>query len=89
MDSPLTSKQLDAVYRDMQARIEMGLLTNDEQELDGALLRTHLLEAIKEKAFKDSEPEKSVDLDHFSIAFGIITERIIREVCTKHGMEWW
>lgn len=80
--------QLDAIYKDMLARLEMGMLNNGDGQLDGELWGEHLREAITER-MPGELSDKHRSLDIFSVAFGAISERILRSYYDSEGKEWW
>ena len=84
----ISKTELNAIYEDMKARIEMGLLTDDDGELCGDAFGNHLREAILEK-MPQEQSDKHRNVDIFSVAFGAISERILRQHYDEQGKEWW
>lgn len=85
----LSKSQLDSIYRDMMARIQMGLLNNEDGEICGDAFGENLREAILEKMPAEQQSDKHRKVDIFSVAFGAISERILREHYQEKGKEWW
>lgn len=83
--STLEKSQVNLIYQNMLARIEMGLLNNNEGIIDVDNFTSHLKEAIQEKTEMEI-PEK---VDAFSAVFGMVSERVIREMNRRNGEEWW
>ena len=84
----LDRSELAAIYEDMQARLDMGLLSDDNGDLDGNAFGENLREAILEK-MPTEKSDKHRKVDIFSVAFGAISERILRAHYDKQGMGWW
>lgn len=83
----LDKEQLNAIYQDILARIQMGLTSNSEGELDPYAFNEAVKDAILEKM--PEKPKDVVHLDLFSTAFGVMCERILREHYRQHNREWW
>lgn len=83
--SVLQKSQLNAIYQDMLARMEMGLLYNEHGEIDAERFSDNLKEAILEKM----PDRKQAGVDIFSVAFGALSERILRQKYDAEGKEWW
>lgn len=81
----LDQSELKAIYEDMLARMEMGLITNEHGEVDADTFGNSLREAILEK-MPAEKSDKHHKVDVFSVAFGAISERIMREHLDR---EWW
>jgi hypothetical protein len=81
----LDQSELKAIYDDMLARMEMGLITNEDGEVDADTFGNSLREAILEK-MPSEKSDKHRKVDVFSVAFGAISERIMREYLDR---DWW
>jgi hypothetical protein len=80
----LDKEELNAVYEDMLVRVELGLTSNGSNHIDGNAFVHNLIEAIQEKA-----QDRYEGLDAFSIVFGAVSERILRQYYNEQGKEWW
>lgn len=84
--SVLQKPQLNAIYQDMLARLDMGLLYDENGEVEAESFCNNLREAILEKLPEEDRPEQ---MDSFSVAFGAVSERILRQLYDNQGKEWW
>lgn len=88
MAALLEKSQLNDIYQDMLARLEMGLLSNEDGEIAADEFGEQLREAILEKMPADYGGEHR-KIDVFSVAFGAISERILRPHYENNGRTWW
>lgn len=84
METTDFKNSLDAIYRDMRVRIELGLI-DMESDVD---FQNQLWEAVAEK-LPDRVPEEQYAVNLFSVVLGAISERILREYFTERGGDWW
>lgn len=83
----LDKDQLNDIYKDVLARIDMGLASDESGELIAQRFNEQVTEAILEKM--PDKPKESIVLDLFSTAFGVISERALRQHYLKCDKDWW
>jgi hypothetical protein len=86
-ESILDKDKLNSIYADLQVRMEMGLLCDSENMLQAESFVIHLKDAIQEKVSSTSDDE-TVELDPFSVAFGMLSERFVNDNLQSNE-RWW
>jgi hypothetical protein len=83
----LDKDQLNDIYQDILARIDMRLAHDDSGELDAGKFNEQVSDAILERMPHINR--ENLVLDLYSTAFGVMCERILREYYDEYGKDWW
>lgn len=88
----VTMEMLHDIYNDIKVQQELGII---HPERDQDEFMAHVWFAVAEKLPKKFHPQ-DVDgniqvgyADLFSVLFGTVTERLIREHYETQGKDWW